>query len=226
MAVEFSITNRAEALKQIKQAVISSTLPELINRNKEYLEDRASDLFIERLVNHKVVRGIAGDYPDDETRDLQAIFGLDIEQSVAAIDGMINLVKRLMKVTVSNTRSSVKINLSMSDIEESFIAEYGTYSYYSTRYKTVLIIPWAEWLFEGGSTEAGISFDVETFKNTFSRSGRAIMTSQEESWDFNPLDYSRNSSMFLDVANSRVFINSIKEEIIQLLKTRLNPLGF
>ena len=222
--MELKITNKNQFLQGIKQKVINEELPKILNRKKGSLKKDILKAFLDYLSEHRVVRGILGDYANDEQYDLQAIFGLTESMAQTSVSFLYELVEEKLNITyeVVNGLIIIKIGLD-GDIDDFFAAE-TEYSYYSQKHKEEINIPWGHWLFNGAETEASLTFDVETYKGgKFSRSGRALMTTEDKSgWVFDPRSVTDTGDLFQDILTEKGFAARIKESIGEAIKESLN----
>lgn len=237
------ITNAESLLRQLDQRIIEKNLPAVLDWVRENGLDDIKQIFMDGFGKHDVIQGLLGYFPGDQEKDLQALFGLSDEVAYQAVTEMADMVRqhiviKIDPLSVSNqygktfSKRTFVITVSFDGMEAAIRnIPHGSYEYLykstkftggqGTQSSNILTVPWINWLFEGATTEAAISFEYDENKYV-SRSERAVMVREDNSgWTYNPRGSFVEEILSNDTLQEQMTA-SLSKEIVKALRSYLN----
>ena len=186
---------RREALKQINR-ILRPTFDDVIR-------PEVKKLFLKAMSRNDIIRGIQGYFPEDEEKDIQAIFGLSDEDAEEAIQEMIRIVESSLqtefKVFYPEGKTQIRYTFRFfwEDLEKNIREmESATYRYEyketvfgrgGGQYSYPYTVFWINWLLDGVSVDAELTFDDNSkgLALAKTRSGRArMLRSSTDYWSW------------------------------------------
>lgn len=223
------ISNRNEALKNIKNEVIFKVLHKILPDVKQEIEDPIIERFLSDFGNHPVIQSLLGEYEGDDDRDLQAQVGLTSGEAVVAIAEIGQAVRKALRVNVTQQTESgqfakngvIKLTIFTEELEEAIRGiSSATYDYVSKRHGNVTIY-WLRMILDGSHGEVLASINFELGENAIarSRSHRAHMINNQAGWslDKDILCENKGLNFIEDVLANK----ALKEDLEDICKTTI-----
>lgn len=194
--MSWKIVNKTEMRKAARKEV-SKQLAPYIAKAITKIRNKIKRRVVVYFKRHPVVKGLAGRYPNNENKDLQAIFGLDDALSAKVIEQILKVVEDSIQVTairrggkyqffIKTDRDLLQQLLTIPDA----IYEYEQEQFVGAGKKRVrkindVSVPWMDWLLNGGEAQADLTFDLDESQQKMSRTGRSIMENRGDGdWTF------------------------------------------
>jgi hypothetical protein len=228
-SIVIKVKNTDKILGGLKQITARSILPATFNEAHQSIRNAIFEKFIEHLGHHPIILGILGFYAGDEERDLQAIFGIDDVVKDIIVDSIKQLVIDNLSIEYHVTKNIFILNISTkSNLASELRDRAGSeYDYYSRKHRSVISIPWIDWLFDGVALKTSITFDLTDKRQLTSRSGRAtmIMDESEEPFTYSPTQLSKTGNFFLDISESKEFQTDVMDIITIIINKHIRGLN-
>lgn len=194
--MSFKIVNRTEMMKVARKEV-SKQLAPYIAKAITKIKNKIKRRVVVYFKRHPVIKGLAGKYPGNEDKDLQAIFGLEDALSAKIIEQILKVVEESIQVTairrggkyqffIKTDRDLLNRLLTIPDA----VYEYEQQTIAGTGFKRIkrindVSVPWMDWLLNGGDAAADLTFDLDESQQKQSRTGRSIMENRGDGdWTF------------------------------------------
>jgi hypothetical protein len=212
--VRIKITNTNSIKKKLFDFVKFSELPKISRVVRDKMRERIIPIIEKALRRNEIWRGLKGDYPGDEDRDIAAIVGLSNGDADQVSEWIVDVVVK--SIVVQRARegdSTLSITYDPDKIKKSLLSDEQSF-YSSNEY----IVPWLKWLLDGqGSVDgAFITFNIDDIKDGVSRSGRAFMIkSPGKSWSLNDHSFDKNPNFIIQVLSDKKVQKEINSAVIE-----------
>jgi hypothetical protein len=225
---------RREAIAQINR-ILKPTFNEMI------LPD-VKRLFLAAMGRNDIIKGILGYFPDDEDKDIQAIFGLSDYMASDAIEEMISVVESSLhtefKISYPPGKTTIRYTFRFfwKDLEKNIRnmknAEY-VYAYKTTSFgkfnrqyidEEDYYLPWIQWLLDGVYLDSELTFEDNSkgtaLQKTRSRRARMLRLSTSGwSWEgVNFIEQVVYSPYFVEKLN-KLYTEKIRKEILSGIRS-------
>jgi hypothetical protein len=184
--MSLKIVNKTAFLRATRRAAIDAIKP-AVDKALPKIAEKAKRRVLVYFRRHPIIQGISGKYPNNEDKDIQAIFGLTDSLSEDAIQEILSVVENSITITYRREgvkykffiktdndmlNDIIKIPSATYDYEVTLVNFHGAKRKYTQEERS---IPWLFWLLNGANAEADLTFDLDGDQAARSRSGRAVM---------------------------------------------------